>query len=154
MPPVLRDDPYAGYNFEVIITGVSGDGKAVKGSFAEASGLEATMDPIEYRNGSEDITVRKIPGLKKFTNITLKRGVIGDLAFWNWVVEGMNGLARRTEGSIVLLDENRREVMRWNFKRGWPCKWTGPGLNAKNNEIAMETLEICHEGLQIDGQTG
>lgn len=154
MPPVLRDDPYAGHNFEVVITGVSDDGKAVRGSFAEAAGLEVAMDPIEYRNGSEDITMRKMPGLKKFTNITLKRGIIGDLAFWNWVVEGMNGLARRTEGSVLLLDENRREVTRWNFKRGWPCKWTGPGLNAKNNEIAMETLEICHEGLEIDGQTG
>jgi len=154
MPPVLRDDPYAGYNFEVVVNGVSDDGTAVRGSFAEASGLEVTIDPIEYRNGSEDITVRKIPGLKKFTNITLKRGVIGDLAFWNWIVEGMNGLVRRTEGSVLLLDENRREVMRWNFKRGWPSKWTGPGLNAKNNEIAMETLEIAHEGLEIDGQAG
>ena len=152
--PVFREDPYAGYNFEVIITGVSDDGKAVKGSFAEASGLEVTQDPIEYRNGSEDITMRKMPGLKKFTNITLKRGVTGDLAFWNWIVEGMNGTARRTEGHILLLNENRQEVMRWNFKRGWPCKFTGPGLNAKNNEIAMETVEICHEGLAIDGQTG
>jgi phage tail-like protein len=152
MPPVFRDDPYGVFNFEVIITGVSDDGTAVKGSFAEVSGLEVTIDPIEYRNGAEDITMRKIPGLKKFTAITLKRGVIGDLAFWNWIVEAMNGLVRRTEGSIVLLDENRQEVMRWNFKRGWPSKWTGPGLNAKNNEIAMETLEITHEGLEIDGQ--
>ncbi len=152
MPPVYRDDPYGVFNFEVIITGVSDDGTAVKGSFAEVSGLEVTIDPIEYRNGPEDITMRKIPGLKKFTPITLKRGLIGDLAFWNWVVEGMNGLVRRTEGSIVLLDENRQEVMRWNFKRGWPSKWTGPGLNSKNNEIAMETLEITHEGLEIDGQ--
>ena len=152
MPPVFREDPYTGYNFEVVVTGVSDDGKAVRGSFAEASGLEVAVDPIEYRNGSEDITVRKIPGLKKFTNITLKRGTTGDLAFWNWVVEAMNGLVRRTEGSIMLLDENKREVMRWNFKRGWPTKWTGPGFNAKNNEIAMETLEICHEGLEIDGQ--
>ncbi len=53
---------------------------------------------------------------------------------------------------MALLDENRQEVMRWNFVRGWPSKWTGPGLNAANNEIAMETLEICHEGLDIDGQ--
>jgi len=154
MPPVFREDPYGGYNFEVIIKGVSDDGTAVRGSFAEASGLEVEVSPIEYRNGGEDITVRKVPGLKKFTNITLKRGVIGDLAFWNWIVEAMNGLVRRTEGSVVLLDENRREVMRWNFRRGWPCKSTGPGLNAKNNEIAMETLEICHEGLEIDGQAG
>ena len=154
MPLVYRDDPYAGHNFEILITGISDDGTAVKGSFSEVSGLEVAQDPIDYRNGSEDIRVRKIPGLKKFTNITLKRGIIADLAFWNWIVEGMNGLVHRTEGSIVLLDENRREVMRWNFKRAWPCKWSGPGLNAKNNEIAMETLEICHEGLSIDGQTG
>jgi len=152
--PVFREDPYAGYNFEVIVTGISDDGKAVRGSFAEASGLEVAQDPIEYRNGSEDITMRKMPGLKKFTNITLKRGITGDLAFWNWIVEGLNGTAHRTEGHILLLNESRQEVMRWNFKRGWPCKFTGPGLNAKNNEIAMETVEICHEGLAIDGQTG
>lgn len=152
MPPTFRNDPYGAYNFEVLINGISDDGTAVKGSFAEASGLETTIDPIEYRNGTEDITPRKIPGLKKFTNITLKRGIIGDLAFWNWIRETMNGLVNRTSGSIVMLDENRQEVMRWNFTRGWPCKWSGPGLNAKNNEIAMETLEICHEGLDIDGQ--
>jgi phage tail-like protein len=154
MPPIFREDPYTGYNFEIVVTGVSDDGQAVRGSFAEASGFEVALDPIEYRHGSEENTVRKIPGLMKFTNITLKRGIIGDLAFWNWVVEAMNGLVRRTEGSIILLDENKNEVMRWNFRRGWPCKWTGPGLNAKNNEIAMETLEICHEGLSIDGQAG
>ena len=96
--------------------------------------------------------MRKVPGLKKFTNITLKRGIIGDLAFWNWVVEGMKGKVHRVEGSVALLDENRAEVMRWNFHRAWPSKYTGPTLNAKNNEIAMESLEISHEGLEIDGQ--
>jgi phage tail-like protein len=152
MPPVYRDDPYAGYNFEITVNGVSDDGSAVKGSFSEASGLEVAIDPIEYRNGSEDLTVRKIPGLKKFTNITLKRGVTGDLAFWNWILAAMNGAVLRTEGSVVMLDEQKAEVLRWNFKRGWPSKWTGPGLNATSNEVAMETLEICHEGLEIDGQ--
>jgi len=151
--PTPRNDPYGGYNFEVTITGISDDGRAFKGSFTEASGLEAAMDPIEYRNGSEDITPRKLPGLKKFTNITLKRGITADIEFWNWLVLPMKGLIddARTSGSVVLLNEAKEEVMRWNFKRGWPCKWTGPGLNATNNEIAMETLEICHEGLTIDG---
>jgi phage tail-like protein len=154
MPLVFRNDPYAGHNFEVVLTGISDDGTAVKGSFAEVSGLEVAMEPIEYRTGSEDITVRKVQGLKKFTNIVLKRGIIGDATFWNWILEGMNGTVHRTEGHVALLDEGRNEVMRWNFKRAWPCKWTGPGLNAKNNEIAIETLEICHEGLSIDGQSG
>ena len=152
MPLVFREDPYAAYNFELVVTGISDDGRAVKGSFAEVSGLEVDLAPIEYRNGSEDTTVRKIPGLKKFTPITLKRGLIGDLAMWNWVLAGMNGQVQRTEAAVVLLDENRQEVMRWNLRRVWPSKWTGPGLNAKNNEIAMETLELCHEGLETDGQ--
>jgi phage tail-like protein len=153
MPPVYRDDPYPSFNFELVVTGISNDGKAVKGSFMEVGGLGVEITPIEYRNGSEDITVRKIPGLKKFTNLTLKWGITGDLTFWNWVVEGMNGLVQRAPVAIVLLDENRNEVMRWNFTRAWPCKWTGPGMNAKNNEIAIETLEICHEGMAVDGQT-
>jgi phage tail-like protein len=150
MPAKYRDDPYGGYNFEILINGISDDGTAVKGSFAEASGLEVDIQPIEYRNGAEDITMRKVPGLKKFPNISLKRGILGDPALWKWIQEAMDGKVHRTEGSVVLLDENKQEVMRWNFKRGWPCKWTGPGLNAKNNEIGMETLEICHEGLQLD----
>src|SRR3954466_14578190 len=149
MPLVPRDDPYSGHNFEVVITGVSNDGRSVKGSFSEVAGLEAAIDPIEYRTGSEDITVRKIPGLKKFTNITLKRGIIGDLTLWNWILEGLNGTVHRTEGAIILLDEAKQEVMRGQFKRGWPSKYTVAGFNAKNNEIAMETLEIAHEGLSI-----
>jgi phage tail-like protein len=154
MPPVFRADPYAGHQFEVVITGISANGADLKGSFSECTGLDVMMDPIEYRTGSEEHTVRKIPGLKKFPNITLKRGIIGDLTFWNWILEGLNGKVHRTEGAIILLDEAKTEVMRWNFKRAWPTKCTGPSLNAKNNEIAMESLELAHEGLSIDGQAG
>jgi phage tail-like protein len=147
---VFRNDPYSAFNFQVVINGVSDDGQAVRGSFMEVSGLEVEIAPIEYRNGSEDITVRKIPGLKKFTNITLKRGVVGDLALWNWIKSVLEGRVQRADGSIMLLDENGQEVMRWNFRRAWPCKWSGPSLNAKTNEIAIETLEICHEGLDVE----
>ena len=150
MPPVPRTDPYASYNFLVTVNGVSNDGEAVAGSFTEVSGLELEISPIEYRNGSEPATTRKMPGLIKYTNITLKQGVTGDLPFWNWVLAGVSGTVQRADGSIVLLDEARNEVMRWNFRRAWPCKYTGPGLNAANNEIAMNTLEICHEGVEID----
>jgi phage tail-like protein len=154
MALILRNDPYPGYNFEVTLDTISDDGTAVKGSFSEVSGLDAEVAPIEYRTGSEDITMRKIAGLKKFTNIVLKRGVIGDATFWNWILQGMNGSINRVNGSIDLLDEQKNIVMQWKFKRAWPCKYTGPGLNAKNNEIAIESLEICHEGLSIDGQNG
>jgi phage tail-like protein len=152
VPPVFRNDPYACHNFEVVINGISEDGRSAKGSFSEVSGLEVELDVIEYRNGSEEITVRKLPGLKKFTNITLTRGIIGDLTFWNWILAGMNGSMQRAEMSITLLDEKRNPVMQWNLTRAWPCKWKGPMLNAKGNEVAIETLEICHEGMSIDGQ--
>lgn len=153
MPLRDRPDPYAGHNFEITVDGIA-KGTEVSGHFAEVSGLEVTIDPIEYRNGFDDVTVRKRQGLKKYTNITLKRGLIGRLEFWEWVVEAMNGKVTRRHGHIALLDEDKQEVMRWNFYNGWPTKWSGPGLNAKNNEIAMETLEICHERLTIDGQRG
>jgi len=152
MPPVLRNDPYGAFNFLVIINGISDDGGAVKGGFSEVTGLEAEVVPIEYRTGNESLATRKLPGLRKFTNIILKRGLIGDLTFWNWMNGVLNGNVQRADGSIILLDDNRAEVLRWHFRRGWPCKWTGPVLNAKGNEIAIETLEICHEGLSIDGQ--
>ena len=71
MPPTYRDDPYPSYNFELVVTGISNDGKAVKGSFMEVAGLGVEMPAIEYRNGSEDITVRKMCGLKKFPTLRL-----------------------------------------------------------------------------------
>ena len=154
MPTVFLEDPYRGCNVIVTINGVSDDGHAVMAGFSEVSGLETEVAPVEYREGNEEITVRKIPGLNKFTSITLKRGITGDIDFWNWILSAMDGEVERAEGSIALLGENRQEVMRWNFRRGWPCKHTGPGLNAGSNEIAMETLEICHEGLEIDQKPG
>jgi phage tail-like protein len=150
MPPVIRPDPYAGYSFLMTVNGVSDDGSATAGSFSEISGIEVEITPIEYRNGSEPNTVRKMPGLVKYTNLTCKRGITGDLNFWNWILAGINGQVQRADGSIVLRDESQAEVMRWNFRRAWPCKFTGPGLNAANNEIAIDTMEICHEGIEID----
>jgi len=146
---VRRDDPYSAFNFQVVINGVLDDGKAITGSFAEVSGLDVTITPIEYRNGSEDITVRKSPGLRSYSNVVLKRGVIGDLTLWTWIKSVLDGQVQRADGTITLLDENRQEVLRWNFRRAWPCKWVGPRLNAKGNDVAIETLELCHEGLEV-----
>jgi phage tail-like protein len=150
MAPVIRPDPYSGYSFLVTVTGISDDGLSSAGSFSEVSGMEFEVSRIEYRTGSEPATVRMMRGLVKYTNIICKRGVTGDLNFWNWILAGVNGQVQRADGSIVLRDENQQEVMRWNLRRAWPCKYTGPSLNAANNEIAMETLEICHEGIEID----
>lgn len=138
-----RNDPYGAFNFRVEIDGVTVAG------FTEASGLETEQDVIDYRDGNEDITVRKIPGLKKFTNISLKRGFTGSDELWEWRKRVMDGQTERKSGAIVLLNEGREEVARWEFVEGWPSKWEGPAFNAKNSEVAIESLEIVHEGLTL-----
>ncbi|OLB75216.1 MAG: phage tail protein [Actinobacteria bacterium 13_2_20CM_2_71_6] len=154
MAPTVRSTageeqyPYPAYNYRVSVTNID-SGETVSGSFSEVSGLMVEVTPIEYRAGTYDTTVRKIRGLRKVSNITLKRGISGHIGFWNWILAGIDGDAQRQEGYIALLNEDRAEVMRWTFKQAWPTKYTGPSLNAKNNEIAIETLEIAVEDLLI-----
>jgi phage tail-like protein len=138
-----RNDPYAGFNFLVEIEGVTVAG------FSECSGLSADQAVIEYREGLEDTTVRKLPGLKTFTNILLKRGYTQSRELWDWRKRVMDGRTQRQAGSVVLLNEARQEALRWNFREGWPKKWDGPTFNAKGNDVAIEALEIAHEGLRL-----
>lgn len=138
-----RFDPYAQYNFMVEIDGVT------RAGFTEVGGLTTEQDAIDYRDGNETATVRKLPGLRKYSNITLKRGFTQDKELWQWRKTTIDGLTERRSGSIVLLDEARNEVLRWNFSEGWIIKWEGPALKATANEIAIESLEIVHEGLEL-----
>jgi phage tail-like protein len=139
-----RNDPFSSFNFLVEIDGVTVAG------FSECSGLTTETDIIEYRNGDEDITVRKLPGLKKFGNITLKRGFTTSKELWDWRKKVMDGKTERQSGAIVLLNEARQPALRWNFSEGWPRKLDGPTFNAKNNEVAIETLEIAVERLEME----
>jgi phage tail-like protein len=120
------------------------------GAFMSVSGLESETAVIEYRTGSDATTVRKLPGLTKYANIVLKRGLTRDLSLWNWRQSVVNGKTQRRSGSIVLLDESGQPVLRWQFEEGWPVKWEGPALDATANEVAVETLEIAHEGLGLE----
>jgi phage tail-like protein len=140
-----REDPYRSFNFLVEI-----DNAPVAG-FSEVSGLSQDGDVIEYREGSDvPLTVRKLTGLRKFANITLKRGYTTGRDLWRWRLNILNGRTDRRNGSIVLLDEERNRVVEWQFENGWISKYEGPMLNAKGNEVAIETVEICHEGLRIE----
>jgi phage tail-like protein len=139
-----RNDPYAAFNFLVEIDGVTVAG------FSECSGLSTETGIIEYRNGDETNTVRKLPGLKKFANITLKRGYTADKNLWQWRKKVMDGKTERQSGAIVLQNEARQTALRWTFREGWPNKWDGPTFNAKNNEVAIETMEIAVEDLALD----
>lgn len=138
-----RNDPYKAFNFLVEIDNVA------RAAFSEVSGLESETAVIEYRTGSEHV-MRKLPGLTKFGNITLRRGVTQDRELWDWRQAIVEGNPDRRNGSIILLDDQRNPVVRWKFRNGWPCKWEGPALNAKANEVAIEMLEIAHEGLERD----
>lgn len=140
----LPVDPYANFNFQVEIEGI------VRGAFHEVSGLDSTIDVLEHREGGENITTRKYPGQVKFSNLTLKWGIADDTELYDWHRQWVTGdpAAQRKSGSIVLTDRAGQEKLRWNFKRAWPAKWTGPTFNAEGNDIAIETLEIAHEGIE------
>jgi phage tail-like protein len=140
-PQQQRDDPYKAFNFLVEI-----DGVALAG-FSEVSGLASETDVIEYRRGVDSNTVRKLPGLTKYANLVLKRGITQDAELWNWRKSVEDGNVDRRNGAIILLDDDHTEVVRWMFFQGWISTWEGPTLSAKGNEVAIETLEIAHEGL-------
>ena len=137
-----RYDPYGNYNFLIEIDNIS------RGAFQEVSGLESTIEVIEYREGGDTSITRKLPGRASFGNLTLKRGVTDDVELYEWHKTVRDGGTDRRNGSIVQLDRNREEVARWNFREGWITKLTGPDFKAEGNEIAIETVEIVHEGLE------
>ena len=139
-----RNDPYQTFNFLIEIDGVTTAG------FSECSGLDTFTDLIEYRNGNEDITVRKLPGLRKYSNITLRRGFTDNKDLWEWRKQVMQGTPERRSGAIVLLNEKREPALRWSFREGWPCKWEGPVFNALNGTVAIETLEIAVEHIELE----
>jgi phage tail-like protein len=140
--PPQRDDPYKAFNFRVEIEGVT------RAAFSEVGGLESETAVIEYRISGEPNTVRKLPGLTKYANIVLRRGITQDGELWTWRQTVVQGKVDRRNGSIILLEDDGTEVVRWNFFQGWISKWEGPALNAKGNEVAIETIEIAHEGLE------
>jgi phage tail-like protein len=85
----------------------------------------------------------------KYNNIVLKRGYTTDTSLWKWRQNVIDGRTSRSTGSIILMDDARNPSLTWNFREGWPVKLEGPALNGKTSEVAIETLEICHEGLEL-----
>lgn len=142
MPPLgQRVDPYANFNFLVEIDGIT------RAAFQECTGLESRVQVIEHREGGA-MTTTKLPGMTTYPNIVLRRGVTNDTELYDWHQEAVQGRISRRNGSIVLQDSTGVEQRRWNFFEGWPAAWTGPALNAEQNDVAIETLEIAHERLE------
>jgi phage tail-like protein len=139
MPQV---DPYKNFRFRVEIDGITQAG------FSECSGFGSTVEVIEYREGGEPNKVHKLPGRVKYPDITLKWGLTDSRELYDWHLAAVNGQVQRKNGSIVLLDDDGQEKVRWNFNKAWPTKWEGPAFVAKGNDVAIETLVITCEGIE------
>ena len=134
-------DPYGNYNFLVEIDSIT------RGAFQQVSGFDSTVDVNEYREGGKNMTVHKIPGNTNYSNIQLKWGIADDRDLYEWHRRIIAGDIERRNGSILLLDRAGREVARWNFVRAWPTKYDAPDFNAEGTDIAIETMELAHEGV-------
>ena len=142
---VKRDNPYLNFNFIVDI------GAGDELGFSEAEVPSGEIEVIEYREGADRVnTARKLPGLAKYPNVTLKRGITGSTDLFEWWKSVRDGQVVRRNVTITLLDEQRQAVYRWLLRSAWPVKIEGPTLNAGGNEVAIETLELAHEGLEIE----
>ncbi len=136
-----RVDPYGNFNFRVEIDGLS------IASFSECTGLSSRVDVIEYREGG-DQTIRKLPGLRRFGDIVLKRGITKSSELQDWHAKILNGKPDRRNGSVILLDDEGREVVRWNFFNAFPQKWEGPDLKGEGLDVAIESITLSCEGLE------
>lgn len=136
-----RKDPLRNFRFRVEIDGITQAG------FSEASGFDATVDVIDYRVGDGPTHVSKLPGLTKHGNITLKWGITDSIELYKWHKDVLDGIIQRKNISIIVIDEAGNDKARWDVTEAWPTKYTAPSFNAKGNEVAIETLEIVHEGI-------
>jgi phage tail-like protein len=122
--------------------------------FQEISGLDVEAQPIEYRHGdSKEFSTIKMPGLKKSSNVTMKKGIFkSDNKFWDWFNQIKMNTIKRIPVTISLLDEEGKPTMVWTLANAWPTKITGTDLKADGNEVAVESIEIAHEGIKIENK--
>jgi phage tail-like protein len=142
----LRRDPLTGYHFYLELDGIT------QARFRECAGLTSESQVIEYKEADKNgnVIIKKVPGVLKWSDITLKRGITDIMELWDWrkmVEEGYVEKARK-HGSIVMYNQANEEIARWNITDCWPMKISGPQLNAGNNDIAVEEIVLAHEGLQ------
>lgn len=162
MPISERSDPVRGFNFEIALFesahGSAGALASVSLSalmerpaagFSECTGLEMTLDMAEYEAGGNNTTVLQFPTRMKWSPVVLKRGVGNGTDLWDWFYSFVEGEGTRRDGVITLRNERHEPHTVWGFRRGLPLKWTGPTMNASRAEVAIEAIEIRHEGLYL-----
>lgn len=136
-----RKDPLRNFRFRVEIDGIQQAG------FSEATGFDITVEPIDYREGTDATHVRKLTGLTKYGNVTLKWGVTDSKELHDWHRQIVDGTIQRKNIAIVVVDETGQDKARWEIVEAWPSKYDPTDLNAKGNDVSIELLEICNEGV-------
>jgi phage tail-like protein len=147
----IRDNPYGAFNF-IVRLGNNGGEDQIAGGFSDVSGLGSEIKFSEYRNGNDmENHVRKVPNINSTDDVTLKRGVIGDLRLFSWLKSTREGDIEPQTVTITLLDERRSAVCRWVLTNAQPKKWMGPTLAAKGGgEVAMEELHLVAERIDYE----
>lgn len=138
----MPKDPYRNFRFLVEIDGI------VQAGFSECGGFGSNVEVVEYREGGDSTTVRKLPGKSSYPDITLKWGVTDSRELYDWHQKAIVGQVQRKHGSVVLQDDLGAEKMRWNFFSAWPSKWEGTHFSAKGNDVAIDTLTISCERVE------
>src|ERR1700761_2155811 len=137
-----RHDPVLAFCFAVEISGL------IVAGFSEVSGLQVEIEVQEYREGGLNEYTHKRAGPVKYpSNLTLKKGITDSTELWSWYRDVMSGKIQRKPVDIVLMNSAGEEWRRWKLQNAYPVKWTGPDMKAATSEIAVETLELAHEGL-------
>jgi phage tail-like protein len=146
----VRDDPYGRFVFQVDFG--TGDPDSVDGGFEEVGPITASIDVIEYRAGNDKVsTVRKLPGLHRVHDVTLKRGVTGSTTLFAWFRAGTLGQPDRRNVTIRLLNEDRTDVVfTWRLVRAWPVKYVAAALSATSSDVAIEELVLTCEGIDVE----
>lgn len=141
--PGDRIDPYRNFRFRVEL------GDIQIAAFSEATVPDSTTDPVDYREGTDPTHQRKLSGLTKFGNVTLKKGLTDSLDIYKWrkQVEDTGAKGARKDISLILIDEEGNDKARWDIVQAWPTKYDPSDFSAKGNEVLIETLELVHEGI-------
>jgi phage tail-like protein len=137
----LRFDPFMSYNFVVELEGM------IVGGFSEVSGLESQIETEDYREGGVNNYVHHFPKQTTQSNLVLTKGIAGIGSLWDWYYNATQGIIQRKNGTIMMLNQQQIPVMWWNFYNAYPTKWTGPQFNASSENVAVEAVELVHEGL-------
>jgi phage tail-like protein len=139
---MARVDPFKNFRFLVEIDGITQAG------FADCSGFGSNVEVVEYREGGDTATVRKLPAKVSYPDITLKWGITNSRELYDWHLAAVNGQIQRKNGSIILQDDLGTEQVRWNFFSAWPSKYAAPEMNAKGNDVAIDALTVSCERLE------